>query len=352
MLNKILKAVNNPYATIAKDGVIGGDIHSYIDTGIYMLNTLISGDMLHGGFPTGKVTALAGDKGTGKTYILMNAFKTYLDNNPKGEIVLFESEGAVSKELLESRGIDTTRISIIPVSTVEEFRSQVVNVLDCIKENTPEGEYADVVLGLDSLGMLSTEFEMNDAKSNDNKSDMGRRAKLIKSTFRVITLKLSILQIPFIVTNHTYNSMSAYVGKSMGGGTGLEYAASIIVFLSKSKIKDEKSKIKNLSGNEITCKLEKGRLTMEGSKISIALDFSKGINPYAGILVPLIESGMFKKKGAWISYNDINIAQGDSKFYDNVYEILNSNIIEEVCEYVDKSFLYGKEIIEHDNEEV
>jgi RecA/RadA recombinase len=298
--------------------------------------------MVSGGFPKGKIVGLAGDKATGKTYILINAFKNYLDSTPDGKIILFESEGAISKEMLEKRGLDTDRIVVIPVNTIEEFRNQIMNILNFLEVDTEEGEYPNVFVALDSLGMLSTEFEINDAVSGDNKSDMGRRAKLIKSTFRAITLKLSILQIPMVFTNHTYASMSAYSGKAMGGGTGLEYAASIIIFLSKSKVKDNKSKIKNISGNNITFRLEKGRLTIEGSKITVDLDFNKGINKFSGILTPLIECGIFTKKGAWISKDGDNIAQGDKKFYDNVEEIITDSLLEEIAPVIDNIFVYGE----------
>ena len=341
ILKGLLAELSNPYASIAENGVVGGDITSYVDTGIYVLNALISGKMITGGFPAGKVTALAGPQGCGKTYLLMGAFKTFLDNNPEGEIILFESEGAVSKELILQRGIDPARISVVPVSTIEEFRHQVIKTVDYIQENTEEGEYPNVIMALDSLGMLSTEWEIKDAKNNDNKADMGKRAKLIKSTFRVLTLKLSVVQIPFILTNHTYASMSMYAGDKMSGGTGLEYAASIVVYLSKSKVKDNKSKIKNLAGNSINCRLEKGRLTVEGSKISLDLDFKTGISPWAGILLPLVESGIFGKKGSWISYNGENVVNGDNKFYEKVDEIMTPEIIEKATDYLESLFSYG-----------
>ena len=342
IMKGLLKTINNPYAGIAEDGIIGGDISGYIDTGIYTFNALISGKMIDGGFPKGKIVALAGDKATGKTYILINTFKTYLDNNKDGLVILFESEGAISKKMLKDRGVDTTRVNVFPVNTIEEFRNQISLTLEYFENLYKDnGKYPNIFIALDSLGMLSTDFEMNDAISGDSKSDMGRRAKLVKSTFRSITLKLSILQIAMCITNHTYSSMSAYSGKAMGGGTGLEYASSIIVFLSKSKNKDNKSKIKNLSGNNITFRLEKGRLTVEGCKITTDLDFKKGINRHAGILPVLIESKLFQKKGAWISYNGENVAQGDAKFYENIDDILTDDIKKDVFPMIENQFLYG-----------
>jgi RecA/RadA recombinase len=348
ILDKVLKAVNNPYASIAKNGLICGDISGYIDTGIYVLNALISGKLLGGGFPKGKVVALAGEKGTGKTFILLNSLRNFLNSNLKAEVIFFESEGALTKELLIERGIDVSRVAIIPVSTVEELRNQSLLVLDMMEEEwLKTGEYPEVVMCLDSLGMLGTEFEQNTARTNDNKADMGKRAQLIKSVFRNITLKLSLLQIPMIITNHTYKGMGKYDPTKMGGGQGLEFAASIIIFLNKSAVREEKAtgkgkdKIKHLIGNNITFTVHKGRMTIEGSRAILGLNFKTGISKYAGLLSLLVDGGILKKKGAWISYNDENIAQGDKQFYENVDKFITDDILNELEPFVKEKYCYG-----------
>jgi hypothetical protein len=64
---------------------------------------------------------------------------------------------------------------------------------------------------LDSLGMLSTNKEINDALAEKDTRDM-TKAQLIKGAFRMLTLKLGQAKIPMLVTNHTYESMSLYGG--------------------------------------------------------------------------------------------------------------------------------------------
>ena len=90
---------------------------------------------------------------------------------------------------------------------------------------------------LDSLGMLSTEKDQRHAQRQAVR-DM-TKSQLIKGAFRMLTLKLGQADIPLIVTNHTYDVIGAYVPtKEMGGGSGLKYAASTIIYLSKKKEKD------------------------------------------------------------------------------------------------------------------
>ena len=108
------------------------------------------------------------------------------------------------------------------------------------------------------------------------------RAQVVKSIFRVLTLKLGKANIPLIVTNHTYDVVGAYMPtKEMGGGSGLKYAASTIIFLSKSKEKDGKDVI----GNIIKCETKKSRFTKENAKIATRLFFDeRGLDPYYGLL--------------------------------------------------------------------
>lgn len=342
VLEGVLKAMNNPYATIAKDGLICGDISGYVDTGVYILNALVSGKMVGGGFPRGKVVALAGEKGTGKTFILLKALKEYLDADPENEIIFFESEGALTKDLLIDRGIDVNRVSIVPVSTVEDLRNQALVAMDYLEKVWVDTEeYPKVVMCLDSLGMLGTAHEVETSRSNENKADMGKRAQLIKSVFRNITLKLSLLQIPMIITNHTYKGMGKYDPTKMSGGQGLEFAASIIIFLTKSKDAEGKDKIKTLVGNNITFIVHKGRMTIEGSKAIVNLNFKGGIGRYNGLVDIFVKAGIFKKAGSWFSYNDERIGQGEKQVYANLPGFITDELINKLQPYVEEKFCYG-----------
>ena len=128
-LKSVIKEVGNEYASLVTDGVEAGDVDSYIDTGSYIFNALLSGT-IHGGLPANKITALAGESATGKTYFLMGMVKNFLDTNPDAGVIYFESESALTKELIVNRGIDPNRMVIMPVTTVQEFRTQAIKVLD------------------------------------------------------------------------------------------------------------------------------------------------------------------------------------------------------------------------------
>ena len=153
-LKTVIKEVGNEYASLVADGVEAGDVDSFIDTGSYIFNALLSGS-LHGGLPSNKITALAGESATGKTYFLMGIVKNFLDKDPDAGVIYFESESALTKQLIIDRGIDSKRMVIMPVTTVQEFRHHTLKVLDAyLLQN--EADRKPLFLCLDSLGMLST----------------------------------------------------------------------------------------------------------------------------------------------------------------------------------------------------
>ena len=288
-LKDVIKQVGNEYASIVDDGVEAGDVDSFIDTGSYILNALLSGAM-HGGLPANKITAIAGESATGKTYFLMGIVKNFLDSDPNAGVIYFESESAITRNMVVSRGIDPKRMVIFPVTTVQEFRTQALKVLDTYLLQH-ESERKPMFLCLDSLGMLSTTKEVEDTAEGKETRDM-TRAQVLKAAFRVLTLKLGRAKVPMVVTNHTYDVVgSMFPTKEMGGGSGLKYAASSIVYLSRKKEKDGTEVI----GHIIHCKNHKSRLTVENKIVDVRLTYDKGLDKYYGLLELAEKHGIFSK---------------------------------------------------------
>ena len=331
-LKKFIKESGNEYASIVEEGVAAGDVHSYIDTGSYLFNALLSGS-LHGGLPSNKITALAGESATGKTYFALGMVKQFLDSNPDAGVLYFESESAIPKELIESRGIDPKRMVILPVITIQEFRTQAIKILDSYLE---QEEQKPLMLVLDSLGNLSTTKELQDTAAGAETRDM-TRSQIIKACFRVLTLKLGRANVPLIVTNHTYDVIGAYMPtKEMGGGSGLKYAASSIIYLSKKKDKDGTEVI----GNIIHCKNQKSRLTVENKMIDVRLGYQSGIDRYYGLLEFGEKHGVFKRSG-----NRYEI-DGKQLYGKSIYaepeKYFDKKVMDALEEAAKKEFLYGE----------
>ena len=334
-LKNIVKEIGNEYATLAADGIEAGDVDSYIDTGSYILNALLSGS-IHGGLPSNKITALAGESATGKTYFAMGIVKTFLDSNPEAGVIYFESESAITKELIVSRGIDADRMVIVPVSTVQEFRHSVLKILDSyLLQN--ESDRQPLFLCLDSLGMLSTTKEMEDTAQGKETRDM-TRAQVLKAAFRVLTLKLGRAKVPMLVTNHTYDVVgSMFPTKEMGGGSGLKYAASSIIYLSKKKEKDGTEVI----GNIIHCKNHKSRLTVENKMVDVRLTYDKGLDRHYGLLELAEKYGVFKKVSTRYELPD-GTKQFGKTILNDPQTYFTEEIMVKIEEAAQKEFKYGK----------
>ena len=232
-LKDIVKEIGDDYTKLAADIE---EREEYVDTGSYIFNGLVSGS-IYGGVSSNKITAIAGESSTGKTFFSLAVVKNFLDSNPDGYCLYFDTEAAVNKGLLESRGIDLNRLVVINVVTIEEFRTKALKAVDIYLKKS-EDERKPCMFVLDSLGMLSTEKEITDALNDKQVRDM-TKSQLVKGAFRMLTLKLGQANIPLIVTNHTYDVIGSYVPtKEMGGGSGLKYAASTIIYLSKKKGKE------------------------------------------------------------------------------------------------------------------
>jgi RecA/RadA recombinase len=275
-LKDIVKEIGDDFTKLASDI---DETESYVDTGSYVFNALVSGSIF-GGVSGNKITAIAGESSTGKTFFSLAVVKNFLDSNPDGYCLYFDTEAAVNKPLLESRGIDLTRFVVVNVVTIEEFRNKALKAID-IYSKSPVEERKPCMFVLDSLGMLSTSKEINDVLNDKEVRDM-TKSQLIKGTFRMLTLKLGQANVPLIVTNHTYDVIGAYVPtKEMGGGSGLKYAASSIIYLSKKKEKDGTEVI----GNLIKAKTHKSRISKENKDVTIRLYYDeRGLDRHYGLL--------------------------------------------------------------------
>ena len=333
-LKDIIKTTGNEYAALVSDGVEAGDVESFIDTGSYIFNALLSGS-IHGGLPANKITALAGESATGKTYFLMGIVKNFLDANPDSGVVYFESESAITKQMVVDRGIDPNRMVIVPVTTVQEFRTQALKVLDGYMQQDVDIR-RPLFLCLDSLGMLSTTKEVEDTADGKETRDM-TRAQVLKAAFRVLTLKLGKAKVPMVVTNHTYDSMgSMFPTKEMGGGSGLKYAASSIIFLSKKKEKDGTEVV----GNIVHCKNHKSRLTIENKMVDVRLTYDKGLDKYYGLLELAEKYDVFKKVSTRYEMPDGTKQYGKSILNDPE-KYFTKDIMDKIEIAADKEFRYG-----------
>ena len=339
--DELIGVTGNQYASKVSEGMLGS-VNEYIDTGSYILNALISGS-IHKGLPSNKITAFAGESATGKTFFILGIVRQFLSDNPSGGVLYFESESALTPEMIEERDIDKTRFIQLPVATIQDFAQQASRVVDKHIEKSE----APLLLCLDSLGMLSTAKEVEDITEGANKVDM-TKARIVKGAFRVLTLKLAKAGIPLLVTNHTYKQVGAMFPQDiMGGGSGLQYAASNIVFLSKKKDKVGTDVV----GNIIHCKNFKSRLAKENKRVDVLLSYDEGLNRYYGLLELAEKYEIFKKVSTRYELPDGAKLYGKQILKDPE-KYFTEDVMNRLDEAAKKEFSYGGGAEESVSEEI
>jgi RecA/RadA recombinase len=331
-LKDIVKEIGGEYTQLASDI---DETEKYVDTGSYIFNALVSGSIF-GGVSGNKITAIAGESSTGKTFFSLAVVKNFLDSNPDGYCLYFDTEAAITKSLVESRGIDTSRLVVVNVVTIEEFRGKALKAVDLYLKK-PEGERKPCMFVLDSLGMLSTEKEITDALNDKQVRDM-TKSQLVKGAFRMLTLKLGQANVPLLVTNHTYDVIGAYVPtKEMGGGSGLKYAASTIIYLSKKKEKDGTEVV----GNIIKAKTAKSRLSKENKDVEIRLYYDeRGLDRYYGLLELGEIGGLWKNVAGRYEIDGKKIYAKQILKEPEVY--FTPEVMEQLDQIARKEFSYGE----------
>jgi len=342
--SNLVEQLKDEDTKILADGGSSAEFSGCIDTGSYALNALLSGS-IYGGVPNNKVTAFAGESATGKTFFVLGVVKQFLDDNPKGGVIYFDTEAAVTKQMMESKGIDPKRVVISEPDTIQKFRHTALKIIDTYTSQK-EADRQPMMMVLDSMGQLSSTKEMEDSSEGKETRDM-TKSQTLKATFRVLNLKLAKIGVPLLVTNHVYDVVGAYIPtKEMSGGSGLKYTASTIVYLSKKKDKDGTEVV----GNIIKAKLQKSRFTKENASVEIRLTYSTGLDRYYGLLEIAEKYEIIKKVSTRYELPD-----GTKVFGKNINEEPEKYFTKEVLDKIDeackKEFLYGQGEASSANEE-
>ena len=282
LISRIIKASGNEHAdTLEKSEIINNK--DFFSTSIPAINIAMGGE-LTGGMSPG-VLQIVGESKSFKTLFMLILAKAYMDKYPESVFVLFDSEFGASKAYFDSLGIDSNRVAHQPISTVEDLRGQVNKILAEVKR----GE--KIFFGVDSIGLLASNKEVNDAISGNEAADM-TRAKALNSFFRTIVSQLPVLDVPMVIVNHSYDSIGGFIPtKTVKGGKGGYLAANDIWMITRA-VDREKGGDKELLGYKFTIWIEKSRVVKEKSSIPVMVSFDGGVNKYSGI-ADLAEEGRF-----------------------------------------------------------
>lgn len=308
----------NEYASTLEESTLS-TVKNWISSGSYSLNRVLSGSYFKG-FADNRLYVVAGPSKSGKTVVAGN---TTRNAQKMGyTVAYFDSENAIDIEGAKRFGVDVDSLIYVPVKTISDFRNQSIDLMRKWREQYGPDELLMMIC--DSIGGLAGTKEMNDVEDSKSASDMGQRAKELRSTARLLTIECGHNRVPVICTNHTYeqaaaNPQAAPVTK-MAGGEGFMYASSgVVYFRSKAVREQEKDasgdNVKVKKGNILVATSEKNRFVPEGTKGEIYLDFTRGLSPYYGLLNDALEFGFFEKKGPRIEVKHLDKSMFETQIY-------------------------------------
>lgn len=346
----------NPYATYLNNNTLS-TVREWIDTGSYVLNSIISGSR-NGGIPKGRVTLIAGESMTGKSLfvqkILANAQKMGLFP------VIFDTESAIDPEGAARLGLDISKVKYVPCVSIEQTRNAVYKFLESIKEKGLEGKF---IVAIDSLGNLQSELELKRMDKESTSADMGTKARAMKSLLQTCTNLGAITQTTFVITNHVYDDPAAMypsIEKNMPGGKSVVYLPSVTIQLARKPLKDDGGKTvsnsdlavgqKNYGGIIIRALTRKNRFIKQYLEGEMYLSFSTGLDRYYGLLDLAVGMGVVVQNGATYALAD-GTKLGYAKNWRNDVKLWEETILPQLEEKMKIEWTYGNKNSEEIPEE-
>ena len=288
------------------DGVSVGfrDPSTWISTGNYALNYLISGDF-NKGVPLGKVTVFAGESGSGKSYICSGNIVKHAQEQGI-YVVLIDSENALDEAWLHALGVDTSEEKLLKLNMamIDDVAKTISEFMKEYKAMSAE-DRPKVLFVIDSLGMLLTPTDVTQFSGGDLKGDMGRKPKALTALVRNCVNMFGEYEVGLVVTNHSYASADIFSPEpKISGGQGFIYASSIVVAMQKLKLKEDEdgNKVTEVNGIRSTCKIMKTRYAKPFENIQVKIPYSTGMSPYSGLVDLLEGKGILTKDGNGLKY--------------------------------------------------
>lgn len=284
------------------------DPTTWIDTGNFALNYTISGDF-NKGIPLGKVTVIAGESGSGKSYIASgNLVKNAQEQGIF--VVLIDTENALDESWLHALGVSTDEDKLMKINAamIDDVAKIINDFMDGYKKeyaSEPKEDRPKVLFIVDSLGMLMTPTDLAQFEKGELKGDMGRKPKALKALITNCVNMFGEYEIGLVCTNHTYASQDMFdPDPKVSGGAGPIYAASILLVMGKRKLKEDEegNKVSEVLGIRSAIKCMKTRFNKPFEEVIVQIPYSTGMNPNSGLIELFEKKGILEKEGNKLKY--------------------------------------------------
>lgn len=332
-------------------------VEEFLDSGSYAINRVLTGD-IHKGFPMGRISTIYGESGSGKSLLAANAIIDALKNKNFQCVYYFDSEGGALWEYIKNGGVDLELIEHIPVHSIEDCATKILQLYDSLVQATNEwkkdpktNDEPRILCVLDSFGALAADKLVNDAAKDKMAQDMGLGSKLKNNMMRGLMMRVVQSNCPLIIINHTYSDPAAMFAskfKAIPGGEGIKFASHVMLQMTKLLIKSsdvefltgkesDKEDTGLYKGNRIRAFCVKNRVVKPCYEATMFIDFNNGIAKYDGLIEDAVKYGYIQEvRGGYTipSYSDKRVTYKELVSNDEIWntfiEKFNAESIEKM----------------------
>lgn len=351
----------NPEASMLSEAL--SNINTFDDTGCCMLNALLSGRIVDGGFPEGRMTVLAAPSSVGKSYIGLQA--AALAQKKGKRILIFDSENAIDREFASNLGLDVSKVKYFPVKSIEQCKNSMYAFLDFVDKQGMKGQFFILV---DSLGGMMSEMDFKRLEDESTSADMGTLAKSMKGFIKMMTIMSARTKTTIVCTNHIFDNpgqMFPAIEKNMSGGKSVKYFSSTVLQLSAVQVKeDDKDRktgdeaaigSKGMTGIAIRGLSIKNRVVKPYMEGGMYISWQKGLRKYYGLLDLAQEFDLIYNKAGKLYVRAENEGEAD-KYIGTKVEIQTSKkfwdeFIPTLQKKIDEHWTYNGANVDFEDEE-
>lgn len=252
--------------------------------------------LTRGGVPVGRIIELVGLPQSGKTTTALDIIYNFQKKYKDKYCVYLDAENTIDKEWGETLGVDWSKVILIqPESEYGE------ELLDMLLDYIRSGKIGLAVL--DSAPFIIPKAVQE--KGLDEKSYGGNSALMKSFCDKAVPLCKKV-ECTFLLINQLRENIgNPYKPFKIPCGTAIAHACSQILWFTKGSLLDEKYKevssgYANPSGNLVSVKVEKNKVTKNDRRLqTYTLNYSTGVDEIKDTLDLAIMLGIISQAGAW-----------------------------------------------------
>lgn len=252
--------------------------------------------LTRGGVPVGRIIELVGLPQSGKTTTALDIISNFQKKYTDKYCVYLDAENTIDKEWGETLGVDWSKVILIqPESEYGE------ELLDMLLDYIRSGKVGLAVL--DSAPFIIPKAVQE--KGLDEKSYGGNSALMKAFCDKAVPL-CKKTECTFLMINQLRENIgNPYKPFKIPCGTAIAHACSQILWFTKGSLLDEKYKevssgYANPSGNLVSVKVEKNKVTKNDRRLqTYTLNYSTGVDEIKDTLDLAIMLGIISQAGAW-----------------------------------------------------